>query len=136
MMKAASKVQGVIRLLTIATVAGLIGLMVHAGTPANPEWWFRAIPFAVWIIGPTLTAYGLAHRFKHRPWFVYAMVVFLTVFAVLSVAAYYDALFVSKSSTAALAMVMVPFFQWAALVIIGIASAGVAVWRDRHAARE
>jgi hypothetical protein len=132
----ASMIQGVIRWLTIATLAALIGLMVYAGTPADPEWWLRAIPFAVWIIGPTLTAYGLSRWFKHRPWFVYAMAAFLTVFAALSVAAYYDAFFVSKSSTAALAMVMVPFFQWAALVVIGIISAGVAVWRDRRAVRE
>jgi hypothetical protein len=129
-------VQNVIRWLTIVTVAALIGLMVYAGTPADTEWWFRAVPFAVWIVGPTLVAYGLSRWFKHRPWFVYAMAAFLAVFAVLSTLAYYDAFFVSKSSTAALAMVMVPFFQWAALVIIGIVSAGVIFWRDRRTARE
>jgi hypothetical protein len=129
-------VESIIRWLTIATVAALIGLMVYAGTPADTEWWFRAIPFAFWIIGPTLTAYGLSRRFKHRPWFVYAMATFLTVFAVLAAAAYYDAFFVSKSSTAALAMVMVPLYQWAALAIIGIVSVGVIFWRDRRTARD
>jgi hypothetical protein len=64
------------------------------------------------------------------------MAAFLTVFAVLSTIAYHDAFFVSKSSTAALVMVMVPLYQWAALVIFGIVGTGLTVWRDRGVARE
>ena len=135
MKKGASMVHGVIRFLTVGTVLALVALLLHV---SNREafWSLSTLAFAAWIIGPTVTAYVLARRFKHRTWFPYVMLAFLAGFAVLSTLAYYDAFFVSKSSTAGLVMVMVPFYQWAALVIIGTASAGVAVWHDRRAARE
>lgn len=117
-------------ILAIAVAIALIALMLHEGEPGAAWWWLLALPFGVWIIGPAIAPYILAHRAK-KPWFARAMLAFPCLSSAWSVTAYYQAFFVSASSSAVLVMIFVPLYQWAALLFTGLVSAGIVRWRGR-----
>lgn len=117
--------------LAMMVAAALFALMLHAGEPGEYWWWLLALPFGAWIIGAAVAPYLLARRAK-RPWFVYVMLVFLGLSSAWSATEYYQAFFLSESSTAALVMIFVPLYQWAALACIALLSAGLAKWLDRR----
>lgn len=105
---------------------GLIALMIHSGDPTSSSWWLAAIPFAVWIVGPAVAPYLFARRRRDRRSAI-AMLGFLVVSTALSGVAYYNAMFVSASSTAALVFLFVPLYQWTAfLIVAGVALAAAA----------
>ncbi len=111
----------------IVVAIGLMALMIHSGDPTSSSWWLAAIPFAIWIVGPAVAPYLFARRRRH-PRSSIAMLGFLVVSTALSGIAYYDAMFVSASSTAALVFLFVPLYQWTAfLVVAGVALAVTAV---------
>lgn len=60
------------------------------------------------------------------------MLGFLIVSTALSAIAYYEAMFVSTSSTAALVFLFVPLYQWTALLVVaGVTIAATAFARRR-----
>lgn len=110
---------------------GLIALMIHTGDPSSSSWWLAAIPFALWIVGPAVVPYLLARRRRDRLTSI-AMIGFLVISTALSGIAYYQAIFVSESSTAALVFLFVPLYQWTAfLVVAGVILAATAWSRGR-----
>ncbi len=110
-----------LRVLTLAVAAALIALMLYAGEPSRLSWWLLALPFGAWIVGPAAVPYLLARWVRHA-WFVHGMLAFLALSSAWSATIYYQAFFVSRSSTAALVMIFVPLYQWAALACIGLLS--------------
>lgn len=53
------------------------------------------------------------------------MFLYLTVSSIFSGFAYYDAFFRSKSSTAALTLVFIPFYQWLAIALLLLLCLGI-----------
>lgn len=114
----------VLRILC-ALVAFLLGaLVVYAGEPSRPGWWIGALPFGLWVIGPAVAPCLIANH-KSRPWFVITMLLYLAVSSIVSGFAYYDAFFRSKSSTAALTLVFVPFYQWLGIAFLLLLCSGI-----------
>ena len=119
------------RILTVATALALITLMIYAGQPKELGWWVEASPLALWVIGPAAAPYLLAAR-QSRRWFSIAMILHFATSSIFSGLVYQDAFFQSKSSTAALAMVFVPIYQWFALALLLFICWGVAAWLARR----
>lgn len=114
-----------------AVGVGLLTLIIHTGDPSSSSWWLAAIPFAIWIVGPAIVPYLLARR-RHSSNISIAMLAFLVISTALSGNAYYQALFVSESSTAALVFLFVPLYQWTAfLVVAGVILAATALSKRR-----
>jgi len=117
--------------ITGAVVAiALLALMIHSGDPTSSSWWLAAIPFALWIVGPAVAPYLLARRQRDRRVAV-AMLGFLAISTVASAIAYYDAMFVSESSTAALVFLFVPLYQWTAFLIVAAIALIAVRWASR-----
>lgn len=111
--------------ISCATVAfALAALIVYAGEPSRPGWWIGALPFALWVIGPAVAPCLIATR-KSRPWLSITMLVYLAVSSIVSGFAYYDAFFLSKSSTAALTLIFIPFYQWLAIALLVLLCFGI-----------
>jgi len=109
----------------------LFALMIHTGDPSSSSWWLAAIPFALWIVGPTIVPYLLARRRRDRLTSI-AMLSFLVISTTVSGIAYYQAIFVSESSTAALVFLFLPLYQWTAfLVVTGVILAATALSKRR-----
>jgi hypothetical protein len=117
--------------ITGAVVAiALIALMIHSGDPTSSSWWLAAIPFALWIVGPAVAPYLLAWRRQDRRVAI-AMLGFLAISTVASAVAYYDAMFISESSTAALVFLFVPLYQWTAFLIVAAITLIAVRWASR-----
>jgi hypothetical protein len=117
--------------ITGAVVAiALVALMIHSGNPTSSSWWLAAIPFALWIVGPAVAPYLLARRQRDRRVAI-AMLGFLAISTVASAIAYYDAMFVSESSTAALVFLFVPLYQWTAFLIVAAIALIAVRWASR-----
>jgi hypothetical protein len=114
-----------LRWLMLLVAASLVGLILYAGDPRRVSWWFPAILFGLWVVGPAIAPYFLAKRFQHRRWFVYSMTGYLVISSIWSAQVYDQALFVSTSSTSALVLVFTPLYQWAALVCVALLSLGL-----------
>lgn len=124
----------ILKAMTVTAAAALALLILHAGEPANLWWWAFAVPFAAWIIGPAVLPYGLARRFIRRDWFAWLMIVVLAASSGWSAYVYYDAFFVSASSTAGLVMIFAPLYQYAALACVAVLSAFLASFLERDRA--
>jgi hypothetical protein len=105
--------------------------MLYAGEPNHPSWWAGALPFVPWVIGPAVAPYLIAAR-QSRRWLYIAMFLYLTASSILSGFVYHDAFFRSDSSTAALAMVFVPLYQWLALALLLLICLIVAAFLTRR----
>ena len=114
----------VFRALSAAVALALGALLIYAGEPGHPRWWIGALPFALWVIGPAIVPCLIAARQSSR-WFSIAMFSYLVVSSTLSGFAYREAFFGSQSSTAGLAMVFIPLYQWLALVLLCVVCLGV-----------
>ena len=121
----------VLRNLSVSAALVLCALMLYAGEPNSLSWWAAALPFAAWIIGPTVAPFLIARR-KPRPWFSVTMLLYVIVSSAISGLAYYDAFFQSKASTAALVMVFIPLYQWLALILLLLLCFGVAAWLSQR----
>jgi hypothetical protein len=75
------------------------------------------LPFALWVIGPAVVPCLIANH-KSQRWLSITMFLYLVVSSIFSGFAYYDAFFRSKSSTAALTLVFIPFYQWLAVALL------------------
>lgn len=125
-----------LRWFTIVAAGALIALMLYAGEPTKLWWWLLAIPFGAWIIGPAIVSYLFANRFKDISWLTYLMLAFLALSGAWSASVYYEAFFVSTSSTSALVMIFVPLYEWAELACLALLS-GTAIRRiNRRQLRE
>ena len=62
------------------------------------------------------------------------MFLYLAVSSIFSGFAYYDAFFLSKSSTAALALVFIPLYQWLAIALLLLLYSGIR--RGRRSVRK
>jgi len=123
----------VLKCLTVGSIVALVAIMLRAGAPGELRWWGMAIPFGIWIIGPSVIPYLLARRQKARPRFVAVMVAYLILANSVAAAVYYQAFFVSHASTAGLAMVFVPLYQWIALAVVALAAPiGLAWWERKR----
>lgn len=117
--------------ITGAVVAiALVALMIHSGNPTSSSWWLAAIPFALWIVGPAVAPYLLARRQRDRRVAI-AMLGFLAISTVASAIAYYDAMVVPESSTAALVFLFVPLYQWTAFLIVAAIALIAVRWASR-----
>jgi hypothetical protein len=114
----------VLRISCAAAAFSLAALVFYAGEPSRPGWWIGALPFALWVIGPAVAPCLIANH-KSRPWFSIAMFLYLAVSSIVSGFAYYDAFFLSKSSTAALTLVFIPFYQWLAIALLILLCFGI-----------
>jgi hypothetical protein len=93
-------------------------MMVAIGRPGEASWWPGALGFYAWAAGPMVLPWLLARR---RPrWFMAAMLGLFLVAGGCGVLAY-RAMLLSESSTAALALVFVPLYQWLALGVAFVA---------------
>jgi hypothetical protein len=119
------------RILTVATALALVALMIYAGQPKELSWWAEALPLALWVAGPAAAPYLLAAR-QSRRWFSIAMSLYFAASSIFSGLVYHEAFFRSKSSTAALAMVFVPIYQWFALALLLFVCLGAAAWLTRR----
>lgn len=109
--------------ISCATVAfGLAALVFYAGEPSRPGWWIGA------LIGPAVAPCLIANH-KSRQWFSITMFLYFAVFSIFSGFAYYDAFFRSKSSTAALTLVFIPFYQWLAIALLLLLCLGIRLSR-------
>lgn len=106
-------------LLTIVVAATLVALMLHVGDPASIDWWWGAIPFGLWVVGPAVLPWGIA-RLRRRSSVALVMLIFLVASSLMSAIAYHDALFPQTSSTAALVLIFVPLWQWIALAVVAV----------------
>jgi len=106
----------VFAVLSASVVVGLAALMLHAGEPDELWWWGMAAPFGVWIIGPAIAPYVVARR-RRDALSRRTMLAFFLVSSTVAAFVYFDAFFRSGSSTAGLAFVFVPLYQWAALLV-------------------
>jgi hypothetical protein len=114
----------VLRILC-ALVAFVLGaLLFYTGEPSHLGWWIGALPFALWVIGPAVAPCLIANH-KSRPWFAITMFLYLVVSSIYSGFAYYDAFFRSKSSTAALVLVFIPFYQWLTIALLLLLYSGI-----------
>ena len=104
-------------------VAALTIFILYLGKPDQLWWWGTGIPFWLWITGPVWLSYWLVQRYPGRA-FALPLGVFFTVSTVVSGLIYYNAFFRSESSTAALAFIFIPLYQWMALLLT-LALAGV-----------
>jgi hypothetical protein len=115
--------------ISCATVAfGLAALVFYAGEPSHLRWWIGTLPFALWVIGPAVAPCLIANR-KSQQWFFITMFLYLVVSSIFSGFAYYDAFFRSKSSTAALTLVFIPFYQWLAIALLLLLCLGIRLGR-------
>ncbi|MFZ3485520.1 hypothetical protein [Sphingomonas sp. 3-13AW] len=123
----------VLKCLTVGSVIALAALMLWAGTPGELRWWGMAIPFGIWIIGPSVVPYLIARRQKAPPEIAGVMAAYLILSNGVAGAVYYQAFFVSHASTAGLAMVFAPLYQWIALAVVALsASIGLAWWERKR----
>jgi len=113
----------VFRIATVAAVLALVTLMLHAGQPSEPGWWADTAPLGLWVIGPAAAPYVLAAR---RRGLSTALSAYFAVSTMVSGLAYYDAFARPRSSTAALALVLVPIYQWLVLALLLLICWGVA----------
>ena len=114
----------VLRILC-ALVAFVLGALVfYAGEPSHLRWWMGGLPFALWVIGPAVVPCLIAN-YKSQQWFSITMFLYLAVSSIFSGFAYYDAFFRSKSSTAALTLVFIPFYQWLAIALLLLLCLGI-----------
>jgi hypothetical protein len=114
----------VLRILC-ALVASVLGALVfYTGEPSHLGWWIGALPFALWVIGPAVAPCLIANH-KSRQWFSVTMFLYLAVSSIFSGFFYYDAFFRSKSSTAALTLVFIPFYQWLAIGLLLLLCLGI-----------
>lgn len=95
-------------------IAALTTLMLHVGQPGQLWWWAAAIPFWLWIAGPTWATYYLARR-NPVPVYVWPLAGFLLIATLVSALIYHDAFFRSSSSTAALVLLFIPLYCWIGL---------------------
>lgn len=95
-------------------LAASTALLLYLGDPGQAVWWLGAIPFWLWLVGPTWGAYLLARR-NPVPTYVWTLAGFLLVATISSALIYYDAFFRSSSSTAALALIFIPLYCWIGL---------------------
>jgi uncharacterized Tic20 family protein len=108
-----------------ALVAFVLGALVfYAGEPSHLRWWMGGLPFALWVIGPAVVPCLIANH-KSQQWFSITMFLYLAVSSIFSGFAYYDAFFRSKSSTAALTLVFIPFYQWLAIALLLLLCLGI-----------
>jgi hypothetical protein len=114
----------VLRILSTLVAFVLSALVFYAGEPSQLEWWTGALPFALWVIGPAVTPCLLATH-KSPRWFRIAMLLYLAISSIVSGFAYHDAFFRSKSSTAALTLVVLPFYEWLAIAILLVLRLGI-----------
>lgn len=105
--------------------------MLYVGEPNRPSWWAGVLPFVPWVIGPAVAPYLIAAR-QSRRWLYIAMFLYLTASSILSGLVYHDAFFRSESSTAALAMVFVPLYQWLALALLLLICLSVVAFLTRR----
>lgn len=118
----------VLRILC-ALVAFVLGALVfYTGEPSHLRWWIGALPFALWVIGPAVAPCLIANH-KSQQWFSITMFLYLAVSSIFSGFAYYDAFFRSKSSTAALTLVFIPFYQWLAIALLLLLCLGIRLGR-------
>jgi hypothetical protein len=107
----------VFRILSVLVAFVLGALVFYAGEPSHLRWWMGALPFALWVIGPAVAPCLIANH-RSRQWFSITMFLYLAVSSIFSGFAYYDAFFLSKSSTAALSLVFIPLYQWLAIALL------------------
>lgn len=105
---------GRFRIAALLIVAALTALLLYLGDPGDAMWWLGAIPFWLWVVGPTWATYLLARR-NPVPTYVWPLAGFLLVSNLLSALIYHDAFFRSSSSTAALALIFIPLYCWIGL---------------------
>ena len=126
----------VFRILSVLVAFVLGALVFYAGEPSHLRWWMGALPFALWVIGPAVAPCLIANH-RSRQWFSITMFLYLAVSSIFSGFAYYDAFFLSKSSTAALALVFIPLYQWLAIALLlflclGIRRIGRSIEKSRE----
>jgi hypothetical protein len=126
----------VFRALSVLVAFVLGALVFYAGEPSHLRWWMGALPFALWVIGPAVAPCLIANH-RSRQWFSITMFLYLAVSSIFSGFAYYDAFFLSKSSTAALALVFIPLYQWLAIALLlflclGIRRIGRSIEKSRE----
>jgi hypothetical protein len=126
----------VFRILSVLVAFVLGALVFYAGEPSHLRWWMGALPFALWVIGPAVAPCLIANH-RSPQWFSITMFLYLAVSSMFSGFAYYDAFFLSKSSTAALVLVFIPLYQWLAIALLlflclGIRRSGRSVEKSRE----
>jgi len=99
------------------SAVALVGLLLYAGDPSSPSWWLVAAPFTLWVVGPAVAPWIVA-KVMNRLVATKLLLMFLVVSSSLSATVYYDAFFASLSSTSALALIVIPLYQWGALVVV------------------
>ncbi len=102
------------KIAALLVIAALTALILHVGDPNDPSWWIWAVPFWLWIVGPTGVAYLLARR-RPTATNVWPLAAFLLLSSIASAFIYHDAFFRSQSSTAALALIFIPLYCWIGL---------------------
>ena len=126
---------GTLRWLTAAAVAGLLILMLRSGQPARLSWWPTALLFMAWNAAPLLAPYWLARRFGRHRWFVALMTGYLILSTGIAGAVYFNIVFVSRSSTAALGFLFVPLAMWLGVAAVSLVALVSALVLRRHRAR-
>lgn len=119
--------------LAAGAVIALIALMLYVGDPYSAEWWLRAIPFGLWITGPAIVPWVVA-RWRRSPIVTALMLGFLVLSSALSAVLYYQAFFLSTSSTSALIFIFAPLLQWAVLVLVIIIALAASAFVQRRSA--
>lgn len=109
-----------LRFFVLLVAALLVALLLYAGEPTRLSWWPAGLLFAAWVLSPVIVPLVLARRFRERPWLVYVMTGFCLLSGILAAWAYYDALVLSRSSTAALILIFFPLYQWVAFGCVGL----------------
>ncbi len=104
----------------VGSAVALVGLLLYAGDPSSPSWWLGAAPFMLWVVSPAVAPWIVA-KVMNRLLATKLLLMFLVVSSSLSATVYYDAFFASLSSTSALTLIVIPLYQWGALmVVIGV----------------
>ncbi|TCP33191.1 hypothetical protein [Sphingomonas sp. BK235] len=124
------------RYVTVAVAVALAALILFLGHPGEPRWWALALPFAGWVIGPSVATYLLARRWGEPRWAAPLLLAALLASSLAAGITYYRAFVVSESSTAALALVFVPLWQWVALACLALAIIAGRGWARRRTRRD
>jgi drug/metabolite transporter (DMT)-like permease len=110
--------------VTVVVNLALLGLIASAADTSDWFW----IPFAVWMLAPTVLPCALASVGRPRRWFALVMLVYCVGSALFAALAYFEALYRSESSTAGLIAIFLPIYQ--CVVLAGCALFG---WVRRDA---
>ena len=114
--------------LAAIAIALFVAASVGMGSPGDPEWWLGSAIIVPWQAGPILLATAFAHASRDRDGQLYFLL--LAVAFMLFAAVVFIDVMQSTSSTAVLAWLFYPLFEYVACGVMAVIAL-LFGWRGR-----